>query len=361
MTDLIFDGTLTGTAGSAGTPRTTIAPVVSITRYESISDNTDGGQNGTITVNLTSNNLSTSSQGIGLTIYAEQIGMGDIVGSFHYVTQSGTSNNIGYPGVARAAAYGGFVGAIANPSGQTPDNVAVAWNPVCTNNTGIDTPWVNAAPANIGVMTQANGANLAAACYVVQATPPAAGSQYRGMFDVGFVTQTGSTKTASFVDGSQSIVVMQSATAHTNGIDFSKASFTGDAWQSPGLTIDGSGNITSAGHSANPSPTSGWAYDGSASPLVPIANGATVLLAPGRGFLYIEEESSHHTAMYLIGTGAVILVSQIGNLFAAPTTKPAVGHASVAFDPVSVGYRIYNNIGEATSFRVVGFRIGATA
>ncbi len=220
-------------AGSAGTPITTSVPTIGISRYEAISGNTAGGQSGALYIDLVSNNTTVNSQGIGLTVNSQQFGTGDIVGAFMYANMFGTSNVAAYPGIARAAAYGLFVGATANASGRVPDNVAIALNPVIQNNTGIDTPYINSAPGNFAVMAQALGPNLSMAGFVNQAS----GAQ----FDAGFANNTGSVKTYAFIDGSSSVTVLRSSTAHTNGVDFTSAGFTGFAWLSTGASIDPAG------------------------------------------------------------------------------------------------------------------------
>ncbi len=116
--------------------------------------------------------------------------------------------------------------------------MAIALNPVISNNTGIDTPYINSAPGNFAVMAQSIGANLAMAGYVTQASP--------SQFDAGYATNTGSVKTYAFIDGSSAVTVLRSATAHTSGVDFTGATFSGNAWASPGSSISGTGVTTAS-------------------------------------------------------------------------------------------------------------------
>jgi hypothetical protein len=126
------------------------------------------------------------------------------------------------------------------------------------------------------------------------------------------------------------------------------------------FVVDHAGNTSGTSFKAAAPITSAWGFDASAAATAAIPNGGNAILAAGRGFIYIEEGSSHNAAMYIMGAGAASLVAGIGAIFVAPTTAPAAGKASIAFDGSSA-YRIYNNIGASVAFTVAGIRIGTSA
>jgi len=121
------------------------------------------------------------------------------------------------------------------------------------------------------------------------------------------------------------------------------------------IRIDGSGNllvgtsaVTGAGKIAvNATPTSQWGMDFSQCQIV-LATGANVQLGVGSGLIVINDVSSTgSTAIYLLGNGSALL-GQTGTLFVAPTTTPASGKVSIAYNSGSV--YLYNNYGSSITF-----------
>ncbi len=89
---------------------------------------------------------------------------------------------------------------------------------------------------------------------------------------------------------------------------------------------------------------------------VTIANGAHTLIAAFSASIIVNE-STGFAAEYLMSGGVGNMLTELGGGFVAPTTTPAAGKMSVAFDGVS-GYSIYNNFGSSRTFYVTSVKIG---
>ena len=86
-----------------------------------------------------------------------------------------------------------------------------------------------------------------------------------------------------------------------------------------------------------------------------IANGASgAAMATSRGVVILSENTTFgHVAMYIFGQGVVVMVSasHVSGAWVAPTTTPAAGKCSFAYDGVG-SFKIYNNMGGTTAFAV---------
>ena len=106
----------------------------------------------------------------------------------------------------------------------------------------------NAAPYATNILL--TGTNNGAGTYGQAATIMAYGGGADPLWNYGLLgvdyTTARAFRTAFISDQSRSPTVLESTTAHVKGIDFSTASFSGNAWSSPGFILDGSGNIQAA-------------------------------------------------------------------------------------------------------------------
>lgn len=298
-----ISGTTTATLtkflqGSSGTPILTATPTASISRYETIGVDTESGQNAALFIAATGNNVSQGltlftgsisgtvmnvtlvssgalfvgqvitgsgvtagttitsfgtgsgqtgtynvnhSQSVGsealvatgfiaqvngATINSTQIGQGDVVGLYVGSFQQGT--------LGGRSAFGGFF----NAQSTLPGAGAYGLNTFVTNSTGFDNGYSGQGQAfMMGLFNQASGGNLL--------TAGVANFNNGAQFDIGYYNFSGSVKSVGFRDDSSSIAVLQANGAHTKGIDFAGATFSGNALNLTGFTVDGSGNVTS--------------------------------------------------------------------------------------------------------------------
>jgi hypothetical protein len=100
-------------------------------------------------------------------------------------------------------------------------------------------PWV------VNAIATGSGPNTTLAAYVA-ASPIT--SMWQNAFVVYDYTSSGSAViNAEYYGDSKSVSVMQNVGTHTTGIDFSTATFSGNAWASPNATISGAGVFSSGG------------------------------------------------------------------------------------------------------------------
>jgi hypothetical protein len=93
---------------------------------------------------------------------------------------------------------------------------------------------------------------------------------------------------------------------------------------------------------------------------ISIANGANSAVALNHGnLIFVNNTSSNECSLYMASGGAVGQGTVIGATWVAPTTTPAAGHQSVAFNGVST-YNIYNNIGSTQTYTVCVIKIGTS-
>ncbi|SEI42761.1 hypothetical protein [Paraburkholderia diazotrophica] len=312
-------------AGSNASPITAITPTFAISRYETINQDTEGGQNAALYVEDVGNNVSSGStvaQVNGITANVFQNGTGDSVGMFAYSTNSST--NAGH------TAYGGFFDAIANSLGTHAFGLEID----STNNTGVDVGYSGLAPypALVGIHVQALGNNLnTAGIWIgnVSSTPS---------YDVG-IAFTNDIKTTSIEDDSSSIQAINIAGSHSYGLVLSSGTYTGNAIQATGWQLSPSGMVRT---STNPAAT--WNTDSTGS-TVTIANGGNASLPGGNGLIVAEDSVNSNAAIYLCSVGSCVLIGTVGSTWVTPTTTPAAGKMSIAWS--GTAYAIYNNQGSA--------------
>lgn len=114
-----------------------------------------------------------------------------------------------------------------------------------------------------------------------------------------------------------------------------------------------SANITVAGVSygtqtLTQDPTLGWLFSSTPNSLI-LADSANVKLADGSGLIMITNTSNGDNGLYLIGGGSVSFISSNAGTFDAPSTTPAAGKVSVAWNG-STGYNIYSNFGSQETY-----------
>jgi hypothetical protein len=101
------------------------------------------------------------------------------------------------------------------------------------------------------------------------------------------------------------------------------------------------------------------AFDTENIPTVSVTNGgnSSIIIFGAAAIVTIVNQSTFSAAVYLCGGGQPLtLLGQTASDFVAPTTTPAGGKASFAYDGVAGG-RIYNNLGSTTSFRPATWKL----
>jgi hypothetical protein len=116
----------------------------------------------------------------------------------------------------------------------------------------------------------------------------------------------------------------------------------------------------SSGYVSSVTPASNYTLDNSSSAAIAITGSGSVLNAdfsPAAGGIFGLVQVSEFGALgtaglyFLDGGGNAVMVSQTGaGSFVAPTTTPAAGHASIAWNGTK--YKLYSNITGAAQFRV---------
>jgi hypothetical protein len=90
---------------------------------------------------------------------------------------------------------------------------------------------------------------------------------------------------------------------------------------------------------------------------VSVATGANVALPVGAGLVVVcLRDYGGDVSSYVMGGGLCTQLGTTGSRWVAPTTAPAAGKISIAYDG-SAAYRIYNNIGATVSVTMAGFRM----
>lgn len=215
--------------GNGINPITAITPSVGISRWETISADTEAGQNAALLITSAGQNVSSlgvNAQVNALSVFSKQVsgGLGDNVAGYFNAQQSG-----GPLGTSRSyGAFGIFTVATADTNAH---NIAIGANFVTQNNTGSDCAVASAAPpggygcGTYGLALQGAGTNLNTAAFSVYAPSPA-------QFDAGMYFLAGSIKTTTISDESSSTNVLAVTGTHTTIVDASSATCT-DFLKSP--------------------------------------------------------------------------------------------------------------------------------
>ena len=103
-------------------------------------------------------------------------------------------------------------------------------------------------------------------------------------------------------------VIVQETDASASWASFFQAN---DNTAATVFNVSHAGVTTSRNFVANAPSASAWAFDASGCTTISVANGSDVALPAGRGFVYIEESTGHNAAMYMMGGGAVNIVTWI--------------------------------------------------
>jgi hypothetical protein len=222
--------------GSSSNPITTAHPSVAISRYEQISSNTQGGENPGLLVEVYGNNSTNHATQVNAqVILAQQNGKGDCVASWSYATQNSTQTS--------NTAYGTFTVAQVNLAGQP----GYACNAVAYNNTGNLTDYYLSGGTVLSAFDAQPSGQATVAFHV---DVPLTGSGGSGnQFDVGLLIEPNMVRSYSIYDASSSTNIMLATGTHTNGINLSNATFSGNTFSSPGFAVASTGAVTLTGTS----------------------------------------------------------------------------------------------------------------
>jgi hypothetical protein len=327
-------------AGSSGSPITAITPTVGISRYESINQDTEGGQNAALYTQVVGNNTSTPgsivAQVNGITSDVTQNGSGDAVGFFTYAKNNSTT---------QGTAFGGFFDAIANTSAT----YAYAIETFSTNNTGANAPLtIGSQPKIVGLHITPNGSYNATSALWVSSNTNSGGN----VWDSGLYLSPSSVGTYGFVDASGSAQSLTVQGTHGYGLVLNTGTFTGAQIQATGWQLGANGTVLTS-----ISPTSNWNVN-SAGSTVSIANGSNAAFTAGNGLIVVEESANSNSAVYLCSVGQCTLIGANGSVWVASTTSPAAGKMSVAYS--GSAYAIYNNQGTTETVAVNSTKMKAT-
>lgn len=122
--------------------------------------------------------------------------------------------------------------------------------------------------------------------------------------------------------------------------------------------VDQLGTVLGRAMKPTASPQAAWGMDCSACTIA-VAAGGNAVLADGAGLIIVTDGSiSGHTCLYLTGGSTVVISSQIGTDFVAPTTTPAAGKYSIQFN--GTHYAIYNGAASTVTFSIAMIRSRAS-
>lgn len=216
--------------GSLSHPVTSLAPTVSISRYD--------------TPHITSGSITTTPLYVDYKSYATSTssGLAPTTGAMFHVEQHGVSDTLGvgvevfnYGGGSRYA-YGYYANVWANAV-----DAAAYGQEINVFNDATDTAYATATtPYHAGAVYFAGGNYLnTVGVYFDRGVS----GSYR-QWDVGVAFRTGSIKSATIWDDSTSSVVLKTTGNHSTGIDFTQSTFVGNAFQSNGFSVASTGGIT---------------------------------------------------------------------------------------------------------------------
>jgi len=219
--------------GSASSPVTSGLPSVAISRYESVSTDTQGVQNPALLVEAIGNNVGGSPtpdpQTLAIRAFAEQKGTGDVLGIASTVIQNNAQPNSG------RIAYGYYANVWAKGSASAAYGMETH-----IFNDAAATPYATGTtPYHVGAVYFAGGAfKSTAGIYFA----PTAGSTQQ--WDVGIAFRAGSIATATLWDDSSSVTTLRDKGSHTDGIDLSAATYSGSPFKSTGFSVSNIGGVT---------------------------------------------------------------------------------------------------------------------
>ncbi|WP_375413087.1 beta strand repeat-containing protein [uncultured Bradyrhizobium sp.] len=233
----------------SGTPTTSLAPTALISRTETI---TTGDANTSLSAGLlvlssaTNQNSggANATQNNGITIVASKDApsSGNLVGlNTSALTHGSFSTAFGIYSDAATFAANSTTGAIGLALG-------------ITNGSGLDRPWdpITGGYPVMGIDIAYGG--------TASGSAPANGGAGIGIrangvgqqLEVGLALQPNAIKTADIQSDSSAVNILYAhAGSHTNGVNLSGATFSGNAWLSAGFVIDGTGSFTATSATTN--------------------------------------------------------------------------------------------------------------
>lgn len=224
-------------SGSLGSPITAVnTPSVVISRFDKVNNGGDGSNGAALyIVNSSTGDAATPTQNVALTAWGAQSGSADTVGVYGVGTHSGTGTPRG--------AFGGFF--VATATGNQSSALAIETQ--TTNNGSADRPYDPVVNSSNTVMTgidinySSTSAYLGGAAITIRS-----GGVADGRWDVGIGFMDGDyVKTACIQDDTDAInILLANSGAHTNGINLASATFSSNAYSSPGFTVGGTGIVT---------------------------------------------------------------------------------------------------------------------
>jgi hypothetical protein len=320
------------TGGSSTNPLTTPTPLVGISRTEAITTGTEGAQNAALMVESIGANTS-SGGGVAMTTsiagIATVTGYGDVVGVWGQgVNNSTTPGRYGYGGFFLAEAYHAGTNAIGAEL-------------MVNNSTGSAAPYINIdnPPKFTGAHICALGGECTSGLYIDGSSG--------GSFSVGALFRF-NINYAAIVDTTVGTYSYKDNGSHTIGIDLTGATYSQHSIKATGFKVPAAGGVV-----VDASPVTVPTLK-SVGATASAGAGGNVALVIGAGLLLVHEISLNGgSALYMCDSGfGVFLIHGGGSgIWVAPTTTPAAGKCSVAFDGTSA-IRIYNNMGSATNFYV---------
>jgi hypothetical protein len=222
--------------GLPSSPVTSLGPTMLVSRYEDQAS--FGAQNAAI-YGVSVGASTSNGQPVAIQGYAYNLGTSDVVALYGRAEQRGTGTH--------KAAIAGFTDALAYTTGSG----AIAFEYETTNNTGQDAPYfpdLTGKQVMIGLDVDYNG---------VSANYGTVGLNLRaisGPWDVGIGFQRlggfSPTRTADIQTDSDAVtVLLANSGAHTNGINLTGvgATYSGNAFVSPGFAVSGTGAVSASG------------------------------------------------------------------------------------------------------------------
>jgi hypothetical protein len=240
----ILHGTIPAAPGGAVT--TQFTPTLYVSRIEEIADTgSSTGETGPAILGATT--ATGTQQGVGITGlgYAGPTSLGDIVGVCGFATQSGT--------VGTKTAYGVFADALVTTAGSG----GIGFQGGVRNEASTNYPYdpatlLSGTPFMVGAdfTYHSDPARRGMAVVLVRAGD--------GPVDNGIVIHGTIGYYDIRTDTNSPTILYAGSSSHTNGVDFSAATFSGSPFKSTGFAVNATGNITEAGGAysqTTPTPT----------------------------------------------------------------------------------------------------------
>jgi hypothetical protein len=223
-------------SGSLGGPITAVnTPSVIVSRFDKVNNGGDGAYGPALfVVNSSTGDAATPTQNVAITGWGAQSGTADTVGIYGIGTHSGT-------GTVRGA-FGGFF--VATATGNLSSALAVETQ--TTNEGAADRPYdpvvgIGTVMTGVDINCGSSQGWLCGAAITIRS-----GGLAGGRWDVGIGFMDGDQiRTACIQDDTDAInILLANSGTHTNGINLASATFSNNAYSSPGFTVGGTGIVT---------------------------------------------------------------------------------------------------------------------